>query len=224
MTPPPDFRDDDPDDLLAAEYVLGLLDGDAWFAVRARAERDGAFAARVQAWEQRLAPLNEGFAPAPAPDLMPAIEARLFPRGARPRARRGMGWRWLGATGLVGALALGLVVLSPVLRAPAPPALVAELTAPDRGLVLQARFDPAGNALSVRAQGPAAGPGQDYELWAIDAAGTPRSLGVLRGDAAALRAELAAGEVLAVSLEPEGGAPGAAPTGPVLATAPLQAG
>lgn len=215
MTLPPD-KDDD---LLAAEYVLGLLDGDDWRAAGHRAATDGAFAARVRAWEVRLEPLNAGFPEMPAPDLLPGVEARLFPV---PAPQRRSGWRWLGAGSLVGALALGLVVLSPGLRAPQAPVLTAELVAEDRALVLAASFD--GTRLNLRADGPLAGSGQDYELWVIGADGVPASLGLLQGGTLTRDAVLQAGQVLAVSLEPAGGSPTGLPTGPVLATAELRAG
>jgi len=60
-----------------------------------------------------------------------------------------------------------------------------------------------------------------FELWGIAGGGAPRPLGLLPPDpgrATTLRlAQLPApGEVLAVSLEPPGGSPTGAPTGPVL--------
>lgn len=207
---------DDDDDLLAAEYVLGLLDPEAWRAAKDRAATDGRFAARVRDWEVRLEPLNDAFDEMPAPDLMPQIEARLFP--ARPRRNRG--WRWLGAGALTGALALGLVVLSPVLQSPQTPLLTAELVAEDRELVLLARFD--GTRLRLQAEGPDAGAGQDYELWVIGADGVPSSLGLLQDGQLDRDAPLQAGQVLAVSLEPAGGSTTGQPTGPVLATAELR--
>jgi anti-sigma-K factor RskA len=60
------------------------------------------------------------------------------------------------------------------------------------------------------------------QLWAIDRAGKPRSLGILpdnRSANLALDARAVGADVmlLAVSLEPKGGSPNpAAPTGPVL--------
>jgi anti-sigma-K factor RskA len=211
---------DDADDQLAAEYVLGLLDGDDWRAAQARAAVDGHFAALVRAWEIRLEPLNENFEELPPPDLLPQIEARLFPAPARPQRRSG--WRWLGAGSLVGALALGLVVLSPVLQAPPAPVLTAELVAEDRALILLASFD--GTRLNLQAEGPSAGAGQDYELWVIGSDGVPSSLGLLRDGRLERDAPLQAGQVLAVSLEPAGGSTTGQPTGPVLATAELRAG
>ncbi|NBB97836.1 MAG: hypothetical protein GVY34_06635 [Alphaproteobacteria bacterium] len=209
----------DDDDLLAAEYVLGLLEADDWRAADQRAATDGAFAARVRDWEARLEPMNAEFPDLPAPDLMPQIEARLFPA---PAARRRSAWRWLGAGSLVGALAVALVVLSPVLRTSQAPLLTAELVAEDRGLVLAASFD--GTQLNLRAEGLPAEAGQDYELWVIGADGVPSSLGLVQDSVLIREAGLEAGQTLAVSLEPEGGSTTGLPTGPVVATAELRAG
>ena len=66
--PPIPFDHDDGADLTAAEYALGVLDQ----LGRARAERrmaeDLHFAAEVQAWQARLAPLADEIAPVPAPE------------------------------------------------------------------------------------------------------------------------------------------------------------
>ena len=66
--------------------------------------------------------------------------------------------------------------------------------------------------------------GKSYELWIVhDSLGAPKSLGVIDDAAAMQRPTLAAykrdvieGATLAVSLEPEGGSPTGAPTGPVV--------
>ena len=196
----------DDDDLLAAEYVLGVLPLAERRAAAQRAEVDGAFAARIAAWEARFAPLDPGDE-GPAPDLMPAIEARLFPTPAR--ASR---WRLWG----VGAALAASVALA-VLIWPAP-GVQARLEA--GALVFEAQGD--GRFLTVARMGPAAGAANDYQLWAIGADGVPRSLGLLRGESLRLEAALEPGITLAVSLEPLGGAPGALPTGPVLAAAVLE--
>lgn len=214
------------DTLLAAEYVLGTLDADERASVRARAEVDAAFAALIRAWEVRLEPLNEAFDPAPAPDLLPQIEARLFGRSAPAPARKPRRWFNLGwgggalATAVVAALVFLAVVLWP--PGPAPLVLQASLIAEETDLRFAARWDAAAGQLEVtRASGDAAPGGQDYELWVIDDTGVPRSLGLLREPLTQLQATLAPGLTLAISLEPEGGSPDPVPSGPVLAAAPL---
>lgn len=227
MTDPRDDQTPDlpDDDLLAAEHVLGVHDAATRRALTARMETDGAFAARVRDWEGRLSGLNAGYPPLPAPDLLPAIEARLFPAPAvTPAASRAGIWRWLtGAGAGLAAVAMLLVAVTlwqatpPPTPVPAPAVLAADLSADT--LVFAARYD--GAVLEVARSGDAAGPGADYQLWLIDDSGVPRSLGLLRDPVVRLSADLAAGLTLAVSLEPFGGSPEPVPTGPVLAAAVL---
>jgi len=71
--------------------------------------------------------------------------------------------------------------------------------------------------------------GKSHELWVLPAkGGAPVSLGLLphTGDhhrvlTASQRAALAGAKTIAVSLEPEGGSPSGAPTGPVVYTGKL---
>jgi anti-sigma-K factor RskA len=199
---------------LAGEYVLGVLDAPARAAVEARMRRDAGFAALVVQWERDFAAMDDGFAEAPAPDLLPRIEARLFRRPAVPPPRRW--WRFALGAGVAAALAV-LAVLPP----PPPPGPLrsATLAAEGQPLVFAARWD--GRDITVRREtGAAAAAGQVHELWLIAGEGAaPVSLGLL--DGAELRRPLQAlpeGAVLAVSLEPAGGSPTGAPTGPVLVT------
>ena len=71
---------------------------------------------------------------------------------------------------------------------------------------------------TVQAETP---PGQSLELWHIAEGGEPRSLGVLRADADAQTIQDAVSTgpvngVIAVTVEPQGGSPSGAPTGPVV--------
>lgn len=202
---------EDQDDALAAEYVLGVLALSERLAVQDRLRRDSAFAARITAWENRLADLNDGFGEAPAPNLMPQIEARIFGQPA-PRRRPLFGW-------LAGALTAAAVALVAVafLLPPRPAPLVATLGAETDPLRFEARHD--GQTLLVtRVAGTAAPAGQVQELWIIAPDAAPVSLGLLTDAPLAVAyPDTPQGWTLAVSLEPEGGSPTGAPTGPVLA-------
>jgi anti-sigma-K factor RskA len=88
-------------------------------------------------------------------------------------------------------------------------------------------FDPRTHNLVLQRVGSYQEAGdQSLQLWALPPAGGPRSLGVL-GQDRVLRVNAAEGDVrqipmLAISLEPKGGVPGASgPTGPVLFKGPL---
>lgn len=209
------------DDMLAAEYVLGVSGLPERAEAESRIKADPAFAARVHAWEADLAALNAGYAEVPPPPgLLPRIEARLFP--APKRARRP---GWLGFLGgAVAAGILGAAVLIALPRSDAPgPALTASLTADAQPLVFEAAYL-AGTLRVSRTAGDAAGAGQSYELWLIAGASAPVSLGLIEGRAVELPLPiLAPGAVLAVSLEPAGGSTTGAPTGPVLVSGTIGA-
>ena len=68
---------------LAAEYVLGLLEGEDLQAAEARLSSEPAFAREVAAWWDRLAPLlDERPGREPRTDLWPRIEAAIGPAAA----------------------------------------------------------------------------------------------------------------------------------------------
>lgn len=228
MTLPQDLPPDDAEDALAAEYVLGVLTLGERATAADRMRRDSRFAARVAHWQARLAPLDaETPEVAPSPELLRRIESRLFP--APPRNPR---WRFvLGlAGGMLAAAAVAVLLLVVLPLRPGPDApeqratLRAELVAEDTTLAFAALWREDGLLQVRRVSGEDAGDDQDYELWLIGSDGVPASLGLLRGLAAqAMVPDLGAGMTLAVSLEPAGGSTTGAPTGPVLAAAPLTA-
>ena len=205
------------DDALAAEYVLGVLALPERLAAEARIKNDSAFAARVVAWEARLAPMNDDFADLPAPDLLPQIEARLFPQPVAAPRRNWLGWL-AGALTAAAVAVAAVVVLAPVPQAP----VIATLGEADASLRFEARFD--GSAITVtRVAGSAAPDGQVQELWIIAPDAAPVSLGLLAGESLSVPYPAApAGWTLAVSLEPAGGSPTGAPTGPIVSIGKLQ--
>jgi anti-sigma-K factor RskA len=205
---------EDLEDAEAAEYVLGVQSLAERAETEARIKRDPAFAARVSSWEVRLAGLNDSFAEAPAPNLLPVIEARLFPAPAVTKRRSGI-WGWL--SGAAAALSLVLAMIALVL--PPKPSVVAVLATADDRLVYEVRHF--GNELQVTrlAGGPAVA-GRVHELWAIAPGAAPVSLGLLDGETHMVAyPRPPEGWTLAVSIEPEGGSPYGTPTGPVILSA-----
>ncbi|WP_284163276.1 anti-sigma factor [Frigidibacter sp. SD6-1] len=213
MSEGPDMDDRDG---LAAEYALGTLP----LPDRLQAERliasDPDFASLVARWQAHLAPLDAEYAPVdPPPDLLQRIETRLFPV-ATPVRR----WR----LPLFGALTAGLLAVAIVAFMPAtrPQAtLTATLTGENQPLTIAAAFyEDQGELSFVRASGPAAAEGQDYELWIIPAGQAAISLGVLReGEVRVPVADLPPGTTLAVTLETTGGSPTGVAQGPLLVAA-----
>ena len=209
------------DDALAAEYVLGVLDLAERAEAEARIKRDTGFAARVTAWEARLAGMNDDFAEAPAPNLLPQIEARLFPVAARPaptRRRFGLSFGWLSGAAIAAVLALATVAT----LTPPRPDLVATLATADNRLAY--RITHFGESLQVtRVSGVPAVEGQVHELWIIAPNAAPVSLGLLEDRPLVVTyPSPPEGFVFAVSVEPTGGSPTGQPTGPVILTAEVR--
>ena len=203
---------------LAAEYVLGVLELPERMAAERLIRVDSTFASLVGSWEKRLAGLNVDFLEVqPSPALLDKIEARLFPKQATVR-RNWLSW----AMGGLAAAALGVAVLFGTIPS-VEPAKVVTLATADQTLVYSAAF--VDNELVVkRASGESAGPGQVHELWIIAPGASPVSLGLLGGSDLVIEYPKPPSDwILAVSVEPEGGSPTGAPTGPVILTAEVGA-
>lgn len=211
---------DEIDDLLAAEYVLGVQDLITRNACAERLGKEPEFAKRVADWENRLAGLNTGYASENAPDLLPAIEARLFPKGARSGIRLpGTLLRWISGAVVAAAVVLGALVMLPDEKA----SLVARLSTSDARLTYEVRH--LGESLQItRTAGLPAGEGLVHELWLIVPDAAPVSLGLLEADQLEVRYPVpTAGWTLAVSLEPAGGSRSGLPSGPVILSAQVGA-
>jgi len=217
---------------LAAEYALGTLRGGARRRFEVWLRADAALRAAVAAWQGRIAPLAElGPSVPPPARVWDGIERRLgFSVGAAPWWRF---WQveaarpWAGIA--MGAVATALV-LAVLLFARAPgmidaglPQQVAALSDAQAHTALMVTADARRNRLEVRVARDLRVPDdRTLQLWAIDHAGKPRSLGILpdnRHAELALDARATGPDValLAISLEPKGGSPDPnGPTGPVL--------
>jgi len=236
--------EDDPD-LLAAEYVLGVLEGAEREAVIRRADQDHALSAAIAAWEERLAPLATLVAPvAPPLALWQRVEAScgltaapLRPAAGPARAvpvldKGGRGfwdalgfWRGMTALGfgLAAALAVVAVIDRPVPPAPAPapqiPLASAVLAPPKGAPAFVAEATPDKTLVLRPLERLAVASGKDYELWALpDGATVPKALGVITatGQTVTVPPSLHGPMQLMVSLEQKGGSPTGLPQGPVL--------
>lgn len=226
----------DGDDALAAEYVVGALPLAEREALARRMVEDREFAALVDGWEARLAPLGAAYEEVtPPPAVKAALDRRLFASGADvARAGKTVGiwqslvfWRGLSAAALA---ALVLLAGRPLLEPVAPDAarLVASLDAQDSDVRYLALYDGAREVSLSHVSGERA-QARDFELWMIEGEQAPVSMGVLPGGATIritlspeAREKLEAGAVLAISLEPTGGSPTGQPTGPVVAAGSLR--
>ena len=216
------------DELLAAEYALGVLAGADRAAAEQRFARDRVFAQLVNGWEQRLAPWA-----AEIPDVSPSPQVWDRIANALPAQTQNRGlWQsltfWRGLSFAAGALAAvclaGVIYLGTL--APQQP-LVATIEGGGHRHFI-ATIDTERGTVAVVPAAFSADATRVPELWLIPSDGKPRPVGLLRADQTvtlALPAELAAlaksDAVLAVSLEPPGGSTTGLPTGPVIATGKL---
>ena len=230
---------------LAAEYALGTLRGAARRRLQRWMREDAALAMAVARWEERLAPMAGAVSPVQPPArLWRAIQLQLGPGAARGLWDSIAFWRNLGltASGVAAALLVANILVSQqpreaapspvVLRVPAeevPASYLAVLSEPKtQKAVLVAWAGQKSDKLWVTTLDPAIYvPEKSLELWALPKSGAPKSLGlVAEGQKGVLQlaaiADQSLGDIpaLAVSLEPKGGSPTGAPTGPVLFSGP----
>lgn len=215
-------------DALAADYVVGTLRGGARRRFEALLPAHASLRDATVAWRDRLMPLTGELAPVQPSsavwrrisDRLEAGKAPSTPSGAWQRLSF---WRGLTAFASVAAVGLALVLANP--RAVAPPVLVvlAATNAAASGAQttpIVASISGDGATLVTRAIVPVAvRADRSLELWAVPANGAPRSLGVMpnAGGVVALRRQVLVGaDTLAVTLEPAGGSPSGAPTGPIV--------
>lgn len=218
----------------AAEYVLGTLDAGERVAFESRMAADPALAAQVAAWQRRLAPLNETTPQVePRAHVFDRILSRIEPPGAanviqlEQRIRQ-----WRIATATFAALAAALVIVF-VSRGswtlvPKDNLYVAVLQGSDAQPAFVAAVDVSAKTMVVRRISAPTPKGHSYELWALGAGrAAPQPLGVIAASMRVSSDELGGRPVdattLAISLEPPGGSPTGAPTGPVLFTGKLLA-
>jgi anti-sigma-K factor RskA len=224
----------DEDNALAGEYALGVLSAAERRAVERRMAADAGFADLVASWQSDLSALDDAYAPETAPEGLKArIDAQLFDDARRPATGLWgslVFWRGLAFAGVAAAIALGLFSFDFAgLRTitDKPPALVAELGAPGSSVGLVAALDPASGQLQITPAAFSPDDGKVLELWLVPGEGVPVSLGLVPADGGRLvlepdlTAQLSTGAVIAVSVEPEGGSPVGAPTGPVVLSGAL---
>ena len=213
---------DTPDrDTLAAEYVLGCLEGEEAEHAQHLLSTDAAFVRSVEAWQQRLTPLANAAAPVwPPTSLWDRIELAIRPPAAENVVRPSLSRRlrfWQAST--AGALAIAAGLAAFILLRHSEPASIAVLTPVSAGAapVLVATAEQSGRLL-LRPEGQITVPaGRDMELWALpEGESRPRSLGVLPPGGTELSAALTPQTQLLVTLEPAGGSPTGQATGPVL--------
>jgi anti-sigma-K factor RskA len=226
-------------DRLAAEHVLGLLEGeDARRAERMLAS-DSAFEAVVARWRERLAELDFTAEPAPASDALwnriamglgtarGSAAARpafvLDPRNAFRALWRNLAfWRMAGLAGAAATvlLAVGLGLMAQ--RGPTPVLVAVLLTEGSNRPAAVVNTFADGRAELVPLEPITVPPDRTLEIWTLwDRAVGPRSIGLL-DQARSVRLNLenlpkpGPNQLFEITLEPKTGSPTGRPTGPIL--------
>jgi anti-sigma-K factor RskA len=236
MSDVPTITPPDGSDLLAAEYVLGVLGAAERRQAQQRLAHDQAFANAVAFWEERLGTLADAVEPvAPPAQAWNRIARTLKARDstAPPESL----WQSLAfwrsfALGAAALTAASIAVLTFIATSPPPrPPLIAALGPANGQPSFLAAVNAGGTSLTIVPAAAVSGADQQHsvELWLIPAGdATPRALGLIEPARPVrlevpreLVARLTSDSVLAVSIEPLGGSTTGLPTGSVVASGKL---
>lgn len=219
-------------ELLAAEYVLGVLGAQERLEVERRLPADPALANEVAFWEERLGTLVDTVAPVePSPQLWDRIDAAVTQPAAPTRGGIWQNlafWRVVGigsaAIAAASIAALAYIGMVPSARAP----LMATLGGAGGQPNFVAAVSADGSSITVVPAALLTNDPRAIELWLIPQGGRPHSLGLIQPGSPIrlvippeLVGRLTSEATLAVSLEPPGGSPTGQPTGPVIASGKL---
>ncbi|RAX39584.1 anti-sigma factor [Rhizobium tropici] len=218
------------DEVLAGEYVLGVLSLEDRQKVERRMRSDRQFAAIVSRWEQNLSEFNEEYeAVTPAAAVFPKIEKRIFGEVAFGAHLWNslMLWRSVafGSLFLVAGVLVFAITNEGSLRTSPGKQLTASLAGQNSPFNLLANYDVASGRLKITPVAAGKPEEKSLELWLIRGSDPAEALGILppTGDgeivlSPELHAKLTEGAIIAVSVEPFGGSPTGKPTGDVVAS------
>lgn len=225
------YRNPELAEQLASEYVLGTLRGGARVRFESLMRYDPGLRSAVAQWEARLAPLAGTAAGiAPPARVWHAIEHRLRRAGREPGWWESLAfWRGLAAAGAMFSLALAVLVrLAPQ---PGPPMSTVTVMSDEAGRPAMVVAWPPMAAMAephlrvrIVQDHPTMPQTSSWELWLLPGGvATPVSLGLVTLDPVQVVKvpRAATGKMgdacgMALSLEPAGGSPTGAPTGPVI--------
>jgi anti-sigma-K factor RskA len=201
-TTPEPMRDDP---VIAAEWALGLLEGEELLAARGKYATDPDFAWRKEWWDNWFAPWTDEMAGAaePGEHVWQGIAARVGAAGEPGAANASGGgeivelqtrlrrWQWVaGLSSMAAAVALAVLAFAPgnapvtapgqapVQVAAAP--MVATVPIGETGLRLDVTYIPESEKMLIAAIGLTPDGVHDHELWLVpDDGGAAQSLGVV---------------------------------------------
>lgn len=216
------------DEVLAGEYVLGVLSLEDRQKVERRMRSDRQFAAIVTRWEQNLSGFNDEYESVlPSAALFPKIEKRIFGEYQMNASLWNslLLWRIVALASLVLAAAVMLFNGNIMKLQQGGRPLIADLAGQNNAVTLMASYNAQDGKLRVTPVASGNPEEKSLELWLIKGNDPALALGVLpqtgEGELAIpqnVRGELAEGATLAISVEPFGGSPTGKPTGQVIAS------
>lgn len=222
-------------DVLAGEYVLGLMPEAERLVLEQRMASDPLLAVLVEEWRLRLQPLDDT---ATALDGGPALWQRILHStgqekraGLDPLRRPAFSlqplwdslafWRVAGLAALAAALLLAIGLASVLMRAAPTPVYVAVLVSDANRPAAIVNTFADGSADILPLEDIDVPPGKMLEVWTLwDRAAGPRSIGKLdrarTGRLTIKHLPIGPNQLFEITLEPQGGSPIGRPTGPVL--------
>ena len=236
---------------LAAEHVLGTLHGGARRRFAGWLADDAALRRTVAEWEARLNPLAAAVAAVPPPHrVWERVAALIAPKPAATAAQTRFWdslafWRSFGlaASGVAAMLAVFIGLRPPQIvervqivertvekpmrvsdgANPWQPSYVATLKDREGKTMLMLYVGRNSDELWVKYEGDSMPKDASLELWGLDSAGQPKSLGLIKKNGSHMMklpamadASVAGIKKMAVSMEPMGGSQTGTPTGPVM--------
>jgi anti-sigma-K factor RskA len=242
MSEAPDLSENE---ALAAEHALGVLNARERADAEARMARDPVFAADVEAWRERLAPMLVEVDAVPAPGGLWTRIERLLPANDNGELMNRVRFWRNSAMGGFGLAAAGIAAALVVVAQPAQVVTKVQTIQPSGSLLnaslvstaghktqplFIAAYDPDRKAIIITSLLPAgANPEKVQELWLIKGKANPKPLGFLEPGKSKviplktdLAGEVAEGATLAVSIEKPGGSTDPnGPQGPVVGAGAL---
>ncbi|WP_299153625.1 anti-sigma factor [uncultured Tateyamaria sp.] len=215
----------DTDDMLAAEYAIGLLEDAALDEARERAMSDPVFAARIIEWEARLSQMADLKPVNPPAAAKAAVIRRLFPQAPHLSFWKRAGlWQTLTGTGVAALLLLAITSWQAGVPQRTGPLYTAEITSQTGDFRVVAVVDKTRNEVILTRTAGAAPAGRILQVWAHGPDEPAQSVGLWpEGESVRLPLppEIAAVQgtlTLGVSEEPPGGSPTGLPSGRVFGT------
>ena len=225
------YRNPELRDKLAAEYVIGTLHGCARARFQALLRYDPDLRRIVAEWEARLTPLAAAAGEiAPPARVWQAVARRIAGAARGGGSRTGLAfWRGLAVTST--AFVLTPAAFIGVAPRPEPPMAMVAVMNDDKGQPALVVYWPPMKAMrdpyvriKVVQEHPVMAPGTTWEMWMLPPGkDAPVSMGLITTDAdqtmklrPALASRMEGAWGLAMSVEPKGGSPTGAPTGPVI--------